>query len=215
VNPLATSGDCLQAIDTLPIFPLTGAVILPGTLLPLNVFESHYLAMMLDAMAVNRLVGMVQPNPTDSLTGLHRVGCVGRIVAFEEIEDERLSITLKGVCRFEIEQEIEHRNGYRLIRPNWSQFLDDMVGQSKQLVDKQALLTCVQRFVNAGKVTGDIERLDQLPDVQLTNLLAVSLPFSPDEKQLLLEANSPAARAEALLKISFFALSAQDDAPRH
>ena len=215
MNPLLTSIDCLQGTDVLPVFPLTGAVVLPGTLLPLNIFEPRYLSMMLDAMAAKRLVGMVQPNQADNLTGLHSVGCAGRIVGFEETGDGRLSIALRGVCRFRIEEELKPRNGYRVVRPDWTPYLEDMAGQPQPLVDKQALLTCVQHFLDAGQVSGDIEQLTQIPEVELTNLLAVSLPFSPDEKQLLLEALSPAARAEALLRISFFASSGNDDATRH
>ena len=109
-----------QLPDTLPVFPLPNAVILPGGYLPLNIFEPRYLNMLEDAMASHRLIGMIQPRDDNTQPALYQFGCAGRISRYEETRDGCLEIMLSGLCRYEIKQEITTTRGYRLIIPDWS-----------------------------------------------------------------------------------------------
>ena len=112
--------------ETLPIFPLSGALLLPGGQLPLNIFEPRYLKMVEGALATkNRLIGMIQPRPECAQASLFPVGCAGRIEEFSETEDGRYLITLRGQCCFRIHQEQAMQDGYRVVTPDWAGFMDD------------------------------------------------------------------------------------------
>ena len=111
-----------QLPDVLPVFPLANAVVLPGGYLPLNIFEPRYLNMVQDAMEGHRLVGMVQPRDDSTKPELYQVGCAGRVTRYYETQDGRLEIVLSGLCRFRIGEELSTTRGYRLIKPDWSEF---------------------------------------------------------------------------------------------
>src|ERR1700684_2261648 len=112
------------------VFPLTGALLLPRGKLPLNIFESRYLAMVQDSLMTGRMFGMIQPDAnapaTDRGEGLYRVGCLGRLSSFSETDDGRLLITLTGLVRFTVAAELEMRNGYRRVRGGFSGYMDDL-----------------------------------------------------------------------------------------
>ncbi|NJN46224.1 MAG: hypothetical protein HC808_06820 [Candidatus Competibacteraceae bacterium] len=115
-----------QLPTTLPIFPLTGAIVLPFVQLPLNIFEKRYLTMIFDALSERRMIGMIQPKSTDG-DDIYPIGCAGRISSFQETDDGRLLISLTGLCRFEVQEEIPTIRGYRRIIPNWHQYAEDLL----------------------------------------------------------------------------------------
>ena len=211
-----TGKNILEKISALPIFPLAGAVLLPGTSLPLNIFEPRYLAMTFDSIGENRLIGMIQPANQQPSDLLHKVGCAGRISSFSETSDNRLEITLTGICRFRIVSELSPYNGYRRVVPDWDDFWGDLVlDQEDDLIEMDTLMDCVRRFVATGQAKGNDEALSKIPPAQLTNLLSVSLPFSPDEKQTLLEAPSVVERAKTLTYITLLSTQNSDTGTTH
>ena len=205
------------------VFPLTGALLLPGGRLPLNIFEPRYLAMVEDAMATGRMFGMVQPDKRlargDTGPGLYRTGCLGRITSFSETDDGRFLITLTGLIRFTIVEEIEPRHGFRRGRAALGGFAADLAEQKPEPLpfDRADLLEALRRyFANAG-VEANWEAISTMPDTALVVSLCMACPFDPEEKQALLEARDEAERARALLallEINAFDDGADDDAPQ-
>ena len=173
----------------LSLFPLTGALLLPNGQLPLNIFEPRYLNMVLDALAGTRLIGMVQPLPGAEAEHpeLHRTGCAGRIVSFSETRDGRLLIVLGGVCRFDIVCDLDVQRGYRSAHVCWGRFAHDTVLEAIQL-EKKLLLESVKAYLEHQKLSVEWKSLEVLDIHELVDTLACSLPFSPREKQGLLEA---------------------------
>lgn len=203
------------------IFPLPGALLLPGGRLPLNIFEPRYLAMTQDALANRRLFGMIQPNPQEARgptgPGLYRIGCLGRLAQFAETDDGRLLITLAGLIRFRVAEELPlHDGGYRRIRPDFSPFAADLDPPSPTL-DRPALEAALSAYFKAQGIGADWEAIQATPDPLLVTTLCMACPFEPREKQALLEAETPAARAAmlvALLQIGAAAPAPTDDSPR-
>jgi Lon protease-like protein len=183
--------------EVLPIFPLTGAVLIPGGRLPLNIFEPRYLAMIRHALASpTRLVGMVQPveegadrNPDPAARpAVHRIGCAGRLVSFQETEDGRYGITLSGLIRFEIKRELPlHAGGFRLVEPDYARFAEDMAERDFEMPAKPEFLAAFKAYVEAKQLKVDWETIRSAPDDHLLVSLAMLSPFSPGEKQSLLE----------------------------
>ncbi len=173
---------------TLPLFPLEGAVVLPHGQLPLNIFEPRYLSMVFDSMASHRLIGMVQPLPdsTDTIPALHRTGCAGRVVSFSETRDGRLLIVLGGVCRFDVEHEKTIERGYRLATVSWDRFQHDLEEDEAE-IERARLLTAAKNLLESRSMTVEWSALDQLRAPELIDTLGSSLPFSPQEKQGLVE----------------------------
>ncbi len=208
--------------DVVPIFPLTGALLLPGGELPLNIFEPRYLAMVDWALGHGRWLAMVQPRDTGEQTvaDAHPVfatACLGRITRFSESGDGRYLITLAGHIRFRIADELPLEGGFRRVRPDYGAFGDDLdeielgSGERRQLFD--ALKTYFQRM----SFDADWQALEQTPDRALVAAMAMACPFEPAEKQALLEARGLAARARALTAILEMAGGgdAPDPARRH
>ena len=191
--------------DELPVFPLPGAVILPNGQLPLNIFEKRYLNMVFDALADSRLIGMVQPREDNNvnLPELYSTGCAGRIVSFSETRDNRLLIVLAGVCRFDIQEECDPVKGYRRFRVSWDRFADDLTQEDLE-IDCAALLTSARRFMEYRKLSVDWSALDTLALPELVDTLASSLPFSPKEKQGLVEQVIIGDRLELLTALCEF-----------
>lgn len=190
----------------LPIFPLTGVLLLPRARLPLNIFEPRYLAMTEDALATSgRLIGMIQPTEPEQPgkpPPLYSVGCAGRITAFSETDDGRYLITLVGVCRFSIVEELPTVRGYRRVMPDFARWENDLAADDGDpAIDRQRLLGALRRYFAIHGITADWEAIEQTPDGRLMTTLAMACPFSPQEKQALLESETPAARAAALIAI--------------
>ncbi|MBM3534658.1 MAG: peptidase S16 [Alphaproteobacteria bacterium] len=202
----------------LPVFPLSGVLLLPRGRLPLNIFEPRYLAMVKDALAPPRLIGMVQPedaseerNP-DAIPALCAIGCAGRITSFSETEDGRFLMTLAGVARFEIESEIAMRSGYRRVKPRWERFRADLLPDESP-IDRPALLKSLKPYFDARGLKADWDQVDKTPDERLIAMLSMICPFDPPEKQALLEAKDLAARTLILKGLLDMALATPPEAP--
>jgi len=195
-----------QLPPTFPIFPLPGALLLPGGRLPLNIFEPRYLAMVEDALAAGRMFGMIQPDAARPATpagpALYRVGCLGRLSAFGETEDGRFLITLTGLTRFVAAEEIGARRGYRRVQADFSPFTADLEPRDEPLdIDRQELLDLLRRYFAARNLQADWEAVNAMGDAALVVTLAAVCPFEVAEKQALLEAPTPQDRAASLLAL--------------
>jgi hypothetical protein len=186
--------------DILPIFPLTGVLLLPRGRLPLNIFEPRYLAMTRDAMEGERLIGMVQPSgpPIRELNpAVYPLGCAGRITSFSETEDGRILLTLTGVSRFRIREELPLLSGYRRIVAEWDDFAGDR-NPDEAGFDRSRLTRGLRNFFSQRQVQADWSAIDQAPGEHLVTSIAMMCPFAPNEKQALLEAKTLEERAHLL-----------------
>ena len=182
----------------IPIFPLTGAVLFPKTQLPLNIFEPRYVQMLNDALATpQKLIGMVQPNSGDD-GSLKKVGCVGRVTSYNETDDHRYLITLNGVIRFEIENELDTTTKYRQVAVNYENFITDLTSEDVTNIDRESLLKLIKKYLKNKSLLADWDIIQQTPTEQLINYSGVLVPFTPEEKQLLLEAKTIMGRSRAL-----------------
>ncbi|MEA2755205.1 MAG: uncharacterized protein QOJ54_1494 [Aliidongia sp.] len=195
--------------DSLPLFPLTGVLLLPRGLLPLNIFEPRYLNMVDDALAGDRLIGMIQPieaEPSGFNPRLYKTGCAGRIVSFAE-EGERYIITLVGVCRFDIIEATATSRLYRRATPVWTQYRDDLTGIAEAPpIDRKRLLAGLKPFFQVRGVTIDWKAIEATSDDRLITTLAMICPFAAAEKQSLLQAPALAERARLLTDLVEMAL---------
>ncbi len=195
--------------DTIPVFPLPGALLLPRARLPLHLFEPRYLQMFEDTLKTSsRLIGMVQPH--DGPGGkdqLHTIGCAGRVTQFSETEDGRYMITLSGISRFRVQDEVTGFNPYRKANVSWSGFERDLGFVEKDTAfDRQAFLNLLERFFEDQELKTDWDSLKEAEDELLINSLSMLCPFDPEEKQALLEAPSLSTRRETLITLIEFAL---------
>lgn len=185
----------------IPVFPLGGAVVMPGVQLPLNIFEARYLNMVEAALAADHLIGMVQPLTEETSGGgaaLHRVGCVGRITSYSETNDGRIVMVLTGVCRFEIGQELEQWHGFRRVRASWERFAGDFSSDEASLGDRDRFLASLRAFVDLRGVEIPWDDIGRMADNELVNLLCAHLPLSVDDKQALIETIDLHERAELM-----------------
>jgi Lon protease-like protein len=208
-----------SAPTVIPVFPLTGTLLLPGTLLPLNVFEPRYRHMVADAMAGERHIGMIQPlvprqdnwapepSSDPDRPELYAVGCAGRIERCEPQPDGRYEIVLRGVGRFRVTEELPLHRGYRRVVADSSEFGADLA-EPAAVVEPSRLLAAVRSFGAAHGLDFDLDLLASIPGIALLNGLAVALPFRPAEKQALLESPGPAEREELLLALMGMGLEA-------
>jgi len=200
--------------ETIPVFPLPGALLLPRSHLPLHLFEPRYLAMMDDVLKTeDRLIGMVQPFEAQGEPDqgkpvlLHRVGCAGRLTSFTETEDGRYMVTLSGVSRFRISEEVEGFTPYRRCRVAWDDYTRDRGAAEKdQSFDRTAFLDTLGRFFDDQGLKTDWESLTEAEDELLINSLSMLCPFDPEDKQALLEAQTLTTRRETLTTLIEFAL---------
>ncbi len=194
---------------TLPVFPLPGALLLPGTQLPLNIFEPRYLNMVTDALGAGRLIGMIQPE-TDAASAdapaLCRVGCAGRITSFSETDDGRMVIVLLGVCRFAVEEEIATTRGYRRVVADWSDFSADFTVGVEDF-QRAPFMRLLRAYFRVKKLSADWQALEQLDSWRLINVLATSLPFERVDRQGLLEASTATERGRLLAALLEMALA--------
>jgi Lon protease-like protein len=185
----------------IPVFPLPEVLLLPGGMLPLNIFEPRYLAMMQAALQTDRMIGMVQPLSTEGLAGnpaLYDTGCAGRISRFEETADGRFLISLKGVCRFDITEELVPRDGYRCVEADWSPYEADLGPETRNCLNRSRLFPALRDYFKLHGIEADWETLGEAPDERLVTCLSMICPFSASEKQALLEAPDTHGRAEIL-----------------
>lgn len=196
--------------DVIAIFPLQGALLLPRTRLPLHIFEPRYLAMVEEGLkSPTRLIGMVQPRglPTGGGNRLSSIGCAGRITSFSETDDGRYMITLLGISRFRIQDEVQGFTPYRRAQVDWSPFGRDMgKDETDPRFDRPAFLQLLQRYFTAHNLGGDWSGIQEANAELLVNSLSMLLPFSSEDKQALLEAPSLQTRRETLIALMEFSL---------
>jgi Lon protease-like protein len=189
------------------VFPLPGALLLPRGRLPLNIFEPRYLNLVTDALGEGRMFGMVQP--ANEGEALARVGCLGRLSAFEETEDGRFLITLTGVIRFRVAEELPLRRLYRRIRPDYASYQADLdLTPHPVLADRAGLLTALRAFFRLRGIEANWPAIEQTQDAALLTTLCMVCPFEPREKQALLEAATPGERAALLVALLEMAVQA-------
>jgi Lon protease-like protein len=198
--------------ETLPVFPLTGVMLLPGTVLPLHIFEPRYRNLVEDALDGDKIFGMIQPfvpqndnrgpqpGAADVAPDLYKVGCAGYIEKFEKLPDARFFVQLKGVNRFRLTEEFALQRGYRRVKALYQEFPDATLEKDCHC-ERDSILEALASF---GKAHGMQVRTDQaarFSDLELVNLLGVSLPFHPAEKQALLEAPTLKDRESMLIDL--------------
>lgn len=185
----------------LPVFPLAGAVVMPGIQLPLNIFEQRYLTMVQDALATDHLIGMIQPmggQEDIEVPALHRIGCAGRVTSYSETNDGRIVLVLTGVCRYEILAELDERRGYRRVHAGWDRFASDFAPEEGRLVQRDSFLSSLRAYVRPRGVEIPWDDLKAMADLDLINLLTAHLPLAPEDKQALIETINLADRAELM-----------------
>jgi Lon protease-like protein len=191
--------------EGLPIFPLVGVLLLPRARLPLNIVEPRYLAMTRDALGGERLIGMIQPRDPPGEQGIggmnppvYPVGCAGRITQFAETDDGRFLITLTGVSRFRIVEELPLLSGYRRVIPDWKPFEPDREIPDAPQFDRARLVRGLKSFFGQRQLSADWSAIEKAPAEQLIASIAIACPFAPNEKQALLEAADLEQRAALL-----------------
>lgn len=196
--------------QTLKVFPLAGALLLPRAELPLNIFEPRYLDMIHDAMASDRLVGMIQPqqdHERDDVPPLRKIGCAGRITAYAEAPDNRVLITLTGVSRFAVLEELVTATRYRQVKADFHPFAVDLVSDlGANDVNRPALLKAFRDYLKAHDMSADWQQVDEASTEVLVNTLSLLAPYPPQEKQALLEAPDLKTRADVLVALTEVAL---------
>jgi Lon protease-like protein len=197
---------------SLPLFPVAGALLLPRRPLQLTVFEPRYLALLDDSLSGDRLIGIIQPKDGEDAVGgkpeLCPIGCLGRIVQYAEIGDGRCFLSLLGVARFRVAQEMTTLTPYRIVRPEYDGFETDFVeGAGEREVDRDGLLKALREFAKANDLKIDWDDVKSASNETLVNSLAVMSPYGAREKQALLEAKDLKSRADMLIAIAQFDLA--------
>ena len=203
--------DCPALI---PIFPLPRALLLPRGQMPLNIFEPRYLAMVDDALRTDRVFGMIQPDADagsdPSAPKLYQVGCAGRITQLAETGDGRYLITLIGIARFKILEELAASTLYRRCRVSYEPYLADFQARAgEEEVDRARVIKALRDFVAANEVKVDWRGIDKAPNEALVNALCMMSPYGPREKQAMLEAPDLKSRAEVLVAVTEIELARQ------
>ncbi len=194
----------------LPLFPLAGALLLPRADLPLNIFEPRYLTMMDEAMSGERMIGMIQPQAGEDTEkpSLLRIGCAGRITSYSETGDGRIMVSLTGICRFELLEELSVATPYRQALVNFGNFAADLVGDDgARAVDRPALIKAFRQYLEANSMSANWEEVEQVSTEALVNTLSQLAPYAAPEKQALLEAPDLRRRADILIALTELALS--------
>jgi Lon protease-like protein len=204
--------DTQELPQKIPVFPLAGALLLPRAQMPLNIFEPRYLAMVEDALAKPRVIGMIQPDETKSGLPAHPplypTGCAGRITQFAETGDGRYLITLTGIARFKIAEELIVTTPYRQCRADFSPYARDLLpNDGADAVDREALLKILSTYLSTNKIEADWQGIRQSPTEMLVNGLSMLSPYGVKEKQALLEAPDLKSRAEMLIAVTEITLA--------
>ena len=212
----AHPGELMEGLpQTLAIFPLEGALLLPHGQMPLHIFEPRYRNMIEDALGNARMLGMIQPraahaHPIPDDVAVFDTGCAGRIISFAETEDGRFVITLKGVCRFRIAEELPLYRGFRRVIPDFGPFRSDLQPASEEGIDRPRLLSAARAFLLMKSIACDWQAAEAASAQALVTSLAMSCPFEPGEKQALLESNSLTDRCQLLISLFEMAMLASD-----
>ena len=194
---------------TIAIFPLSNAIFFPRTILPLNIFEDRYIQLVNDSMRENRIFGMVQPkNQKDKLPEVYDIGCLGKIVSFNETVDKRFIISLSGIIRFRIKNEVQKEKLYRTFEVDYSEFLTDLDEKTDQKViyNKKNLLNKIKMFFRKINYPIDYNELIKLNLDQLISTVSMISPFSVEEKQKLIETINTNEKIKILDEIISFNL---------
>ncbi|MFD2204932.1 LON peptidase substrate-binding domain-containing protein [Kiloniella antarctica] len=185
----------------IPLFPLEGALLLPGGTLPLNIFEPRYLTMIDQALGNSRCIGMVQPSQTTQDEGtapIYKTGCLGRITSFMETDDGRYLISLQGIIRFSIKHEHLNDFGYRKAVCDYNSYCKDMEEADDSNLDRTKLLHCLKAYFDTNSIDADWKAIEHTSNHRLINTLAMICPFSAAEKQAILEATTLIERANIM-----------------
>jgi len=189
--------------EVVPLFPLGGALLLPRGQLPLNIFEPRYMAMVDDVLKTHRLIGMIQPESDNDGAGLYTIGCVGRLTQFQETGDGRYNVTLSGVARFVLNEELATITPYQQARVDYAPFAQDFFEPDEDSgVDRDGVLRALKQFAKANRLRIDWKDINDAPNEALINALAMMSPFGIKEKQALLEAEDLKTRADVLIAIT-------------
>ena len=190
---------------TIPVFPLSNFIMFPGTTVPLNIFEPRYLQMVNDSMKKHRMIGMIQPKKTGMLKkpDLYEVGCVGKITSFNETEDGRILIILNGICRFNVNSEIENDKLYREFNVQYNNFSKDISFKSNDVnfSDLNIIMDNMRKFFKKQGYVVNLKDLEKKDMSQTLNDLSMASPFSLEEKQILLESLDINIRKEKMEQI--------------
>jgi len=195
--------------DKISIFPLSQAIFFPKTILPLNIFEDRYIQLVNDCMKENRMFGMVQPKTKDDkFPEVYEIGCLGKIISFNETNDKRFIISLSGLIRFRIKKELESEKLYRNFEVDYSEFLTDLEEQNNQIINynKKDLLKKIKILFQKVNYPIDYDKLAELNLDQLVSTVAMFFPFSVEEKQKLIETIKIEDKVKVLDKIISFSI---------
>ena len=189
------------------IFPLNGALLLPRSQLPLNIFEPRYLEMIDNSISSDRLIGMIQTQESNE-NQLYSIGCLGKITSFTELSDSRFIITLNGICRYKVTQELDTLTPYRQVKVSYEDFENDLTpGFNQDKANRDKLLDVLKRYLEKNNLQIDWEAVKGSPTETLVNSLCSLSPYSAEEKQALLEAEDIQKRNELLIAMTEMALS--------
>ena len=194
----------------LSIFPLAGALLFPGMHLPLHIFEERYRALINDAMARDRQIGMIQPKEAGNHPALFDIGCLGKIVDIEALDDGRFNVVLEGVARFRIVEEIDASTAFRQVRAEIEddQEMDEVLASA----ERAALEIESRKFADLQGYQVDWDSIGRLDDMAFVNGIAQIAPFDAASKQALLEVDGLANRAELIIQLlEFFGRQDGDD----
>ena len=184
--------------EILPIFPLSGVIVLPHGSLPLNIFEPRYISMVEDVLGNDRIIGMIQPNlGSKKFNGLYPIGCASKIVSFSETSDNRYLIELKGIIRFKIIKEVNTIKGYRNIIPKWKDYKNDM-NINSQNINIDSLLEQLKKYFYNNNINVDSDELYKIPLNQIVSAIPQICSFQSNEKQAILEAQTDKERIEVI-----------------
>jgi uncharacterized protein len=194
-----------------PIFPLRGAILLPRASMPLNIFEPRYVAMVGDALSTGRVIGIIQPadsrgdgeSPVGKVLDVRTIGCVGRLTAYQELDDNRLMITLTGIARFDMMGEVDSAKPYRIANVDfepWREDFEPSAGEDE--VDRDTLIEVLKVYLEKRQIRTNFKAINNATTEFLVNTLSVISPYGPEEKQALLEARSLKKRAEILVALA-------------
>lgn len=199
--------------EIIPVFPLDNALLLPRSRLPMQIFEPRYLAMLDDVLKTDhRLIGLVQPSDTADPPNLRSIGCAGRLTSFSEREDGKYIIGLKGISRFRIGAEIDGFCPYRKFEMLWGDYSSDLgKAESDPTLDRDALLPLLEKYFETNDLKTDWSRLGSASDEMLINSLSMMSPFSPIDKQALLEVRDLKSRRELLVTLLEYAIKGGAD----
>ena len=187
----------------IPVFPLSNFIIFPKTTVPLNIFEPRYIDMIDDSMKSNKLIGMIQPKNTEYIPNLYNIGCLGKITTFKETEDRKYLIELKGLSRFDTEEEIKSDKKYRLLKVNYENFYQDLDEKKEDLKfsDLELIFKDLRSIFEKRGFIINWKGLEKQSLDEIINALAMASPFTLEEKQILLETKNFSSRKSKIAEI--------------